>query len=238
MTCLRKKKSLSSWWFVWNPSATLARCPEHTSCEVKTKWEALHSWRAFECRGFDGNLMWSSRQGGTMRARRRHTCSCARSCRCGWPTPCERSTCYLITCWASPPSGWSRNGEVALPEIHLIRLGHALRCKMIRFIFEHCPLTYVCLLIRYMQSFVELLGYENRKPEDPHALNEWVTHLIRSTFETAATNSSWNIHPSLTGFMSLSWILPPLLLISCNKHKSLLTGEIAVCIYTTTVPMW
>ena len=36
-----------------------------------------------------------------------------------------------------------------------------------------CVCTRVCLgVLRYMQSFVELLGYENRKPEDPHALNE------------------------------------------------------------------
>uniref|UniRef100_A0A667WWZ4 Protein-serine/threonine kinase n=1 Tax=Myripristis murdjan TaxID=586833 RepID=A0A667WWZ4_9TELE len=30
----------------------------------------------------------------------------------------------------------------------------------------------------YMQSFVELLGYENRKPEDPHALNDFLELLI------------------------------------------------------------
>ncbi|XP_032360105.1 pyruvate dehydrogenase (acetyl-transferring) kinase isozyme 3, mitochondrial [Etheostoma spectabile] len=30
----------------------------------------------------------------------------------------------------------------------------------------------------YMQSFVELLDYENRKPEDPHALNEFLELLI------------------------------------------------------------
>lgn len=36
-----------------------------------------------------------------------------------------------------------------------------------------CPLLFVFFFfIRYMQSFVELLDYENRKPEDPHALNE------------------------------------------------------------------
>lgn len=27
-------------------------------------------------------------------------------------------------------------------------------------------------LIRYMQSFVELLDFENRKADDPHTLNE------------------------------------------------------------------
>lgn len=27
-------------------------------------------------------------------------------------------------------------------------------------------------LRRYLQSFLELLEFENRKPEDPHALNE------------------------------------------------------------------
>lgn len=36
---------------------------------------------------------------------------------------------------------------------------------------KSCLLISVCL-IRYMQSFVELLDYENRKPEDPHTLNE------------------------------------------------------------------
>ncbi|XP_056155894.1 pyruvate dehydrogenase (acetyl-transferring) kinase isozyme 3, mitochondrial isoform X2 [Lampris incognitus] len=30
----------------------------------------------------------------------------------------------------------------------------------------------------YMQSFVELLGYENRKPEDPHVLNDFLELLI------------------------------------------------------------
>uniref|UniRef100_A0A8C5GCB9 Protein-serine/threonine kinase n=1 Tax=Gouania willdenowi TaxID=441366 RepID=A0A8C5GCB9_GOUWI len=30
----------------------------------------------------------------------------------------------------------------------------------------------------YMQSFVELLDYENRKPEDPHALNDFLELLI------------------------------------------------------------
>uniref|UniRef100_A0A8C7JZP6 Protein-serine/threonine kinase n=1 Tax=Oncorhynchus kisutch TaxID=8019 RepID=A0A8C7JZP6_ONCKI len=30
----------------------------------------------------------------------------------------------------------------------------------------------------YMQSFVELLGYENRKPEDPQALNDFLELLI------------------------------------------------------------
>lgn len=35
--------------------------------------------------------------------------------------------------------------------------------------------TYLCILsvpLRYMQSFVELLDYENRNPEDAHTLNE------------------------------------------------------------------
>lgn len=30
----------------------------------------------------------------------------------------------------------------------------------------------VLVSCRYMQSFVELLGYENRNPEDAHTLNE------------------------------------------------------------------
>lgn len=28
---------------------------------------------------------------------------------------------------------------------------------------------------RYMQSFLELLEYENKSPEDPHVLDEWVS---------------------------------------------------------------
>lgn len=30
---------------------------------------------------------------------------------------------------------------------------------------------------RYLQSFLELLEFENRKPEDAHDLNEWVGHF-------------------------------------------------------------
>lgn len=54
-------------------------------------------------------------QAGRMRARRRPICSCARSCRCGWPTPCGRSTCCPTTCSASHRSDWCRNGEISPP---------------------------------------------------------------------------------------------------------------------------
>ncbi|KAJ0059520.1 hypothetical protein NL108_001868, partial [Boleophthalmus pectinirostris] len=38
--------------------------------------------------------------------------------------------------------------------------------------------VYAFVYVRYMQSFVELLDYENRKPEDPHALNDFLELLI------------------------------------------------------------
>lgn len=63
-----------------------------------------------------------STQAGRMRARKHPTCSCARSSLCGWPTPWGRSTCSLITCWASPPSDWCRNGETLPQEIKFLLL--------------------------------------------------------------------------------------------------------------------
>lgn len=109
----------------------------------------------------------SSPKGGRMHVRKPPTCSCVRSCRCGWPTPWEKSTCCPTTCWVSPPSGSSRNGE---------KMFLWLRAKTVRFMTCLCwswPLA-PARFIRYMQSFVELLEFENRKPEDPHTLNEWV----------------------------------------------------------------
>ncbi|XP_054622428.1 pyruvate dehydrogenase (acetyl-transferring) kinase isozyme 3, mitochondrial isoform X2 [Dunckerocampus dactyliophorus] len=47
--------------------------------------------------------------------------------------------------------------------------------RLILFMIRICPFA---RFIRYMQSFVELLDYENRKPEDPHALNDFLELLI------------------------------------------------------------
>lgn len=110
-----------------------------------------------------------------MLVKKHPTCSCVRSCQCDSPTPWERSTCYLINCLASPPSDWCRNGETLPPEIEFILLpgDKIYKSSVNKCVCKSCLLTSVCF-IRYMQSFVELLDYENRKPEDSRALNEWV----------------------------------------------------------------
>lgn len=111
-------------------------------------------------------------QAGIMHVRKHPTCSCARSCRCGWPTPWEKSTSCLISCSASPLSGWSRNGNIFC--CFLIGFGSVPDNEVYDMQGVKVDFWPLFNLLRYMQSFVELLDYENRKPEDPHTLNEWV----------------------------------------------------------------